>query len=191
MENAVLAFLSTRRSVKPDRLIAPGPSPNEVETMLKIASRVPDHKKLAPWRFIVIEGEARDQLGEIAAEACAAEDKEPPSPVRLATERGRIARAPLVIAVISHVVAHRSAPEWEQILSAGAACLNLCLAANAMGYGTSWVTEWIAYSGGVRAALGLAENERIAGFIYIGTPAEPPQERERPALSDIVKRWPG
>lgn len=191
MENAVLAFLSTRRSVKPDRLIAPGPSPNEVETMLKIASRVPDHKKLAPWRFIVIEGEARDRLGEIAAEACAAEDKEPPSPVRLATERGRIARAPLVIAVISHVVAHRSAPEWEQILSAGAACLNLCLAANAMGYGTSWVTEWIAYSGGVRAALGLAENERIAGFIYIGTPAEPPQERERPALSDIVKRWPG
>lgn len=108
MKNAVLAFLSTRRSVKPDRLIAPGPSPNELETMLKIASRVPDHKKLAPWRFIVIEGEARDRLGEIAAEACAAEDKEPPSPVRLATERGRIARAPLVIAVISHVMAHRT-----------------------------------------------------------------------------------
>jgi len=87
-------------------------------------------------------------------------------------------------------VPHRSAPEWEQILSAGAACFNLCLAANAMGYGTSWITEWIAYSAGVRAALGLTENERIAGFVYIGTPAESPQERERPALSDIVKRWP-
>ncbi len=191
MENAILAFLSSRRSVKPDRLMAPGPSPSELETILKIASRVPDHKKLAPWRFIVLEGEARNRLGEVAAEACMAEDKEPPSHVRLATERGRLARAPLVIAVISHVVAHRSAPEWEQILSAGAACFNLCLAANAMGYGTSWITEWIAYSAGVRAALGLTENERIAGFIYIGTPAEPPDERERPALSDIVKRWPG
>jgi len=191
MENAILAFLSSRRSVKPDRLFAPGPSPNELETMLKIASRVPDHKKLAPWRFIVLEGAARDRLGEVAAAACLAEDNEPPSHVRLETERGRIARAPLVIAVISHVVPHRSAPEWEQILSAGAACFNLCLAANAMGYGTSWITEWIAYSGGVRAALGLSETERIAGFIYIGTPAEPPPERERPALADIVKRWPG
>lgn len=191
MENAILAFLSSRRSVKPDRLFAPGPSPNELETMLKIASRVPDHKKLAPWRFIVLEGAARDRLGEVAAAACLAEDNEPPSHVRLEMERGRIARAPLVIAVISHVVPHRSAPEWEQILSAGAACFNLCLAANAMGYGTSWITEWIAYSGGVRAALGLSEAERIAGFIYVGTPAEPPPERERPALPDIVKRWPG
>jgi nitroreductase len=191
MHNPVLALLSSRRSVKPDRLLPPGPSPSEIETMLKIASRVPDHKKLAPWRFIVLEGDARAQLGEIIAEACVAEEKEPPSEVRLAMERGRLLRAPLVIAVVSRVVDHRGAPEWEQILSAGAACFSLCLAANAMGYGTSWITEWIAYNERVRAALGLAGSERIAGFIYIGTPAERPEDRERPALSDIVTRWRG
>lgn len=159
--------------------------------MLTIASRVPDHKKLAPWRFIVIEGEARAQLGEVVAQACIAAEKEPPSHVRLETERSRLLRAPLVIAVVSRVTAHRSAPEWEQILSAGAACFNLCLAANALGYGTSWITEWIAYNQAVGAALGLGDNERIAGFVYVGTPAERSEERERPALADIVSHWRG
>ncbi|KAB2940548.1 MAG: nitroreductase [Hyphomicrobium sp.] len=191
MENPIIAFLSKRRSVKPDRLIAPGPSPAELTTMLTIASRVPDHKKLAPWRFIVIEGEARAQLGEVVAQACIAAEKEPPSHVRLETERSRLLRAPLVIAVVSRVTAHRSAPEWEQILSAGAACFNLCLAANALGYGTSWITEWIAYNQAVGAALGLGDNERIAGFVYVGTPAERSEERERPALADIVSHWRG
>ena len=146
MENPIIAFLSARRSVKPDRLVEPGPSPAELDTILTIASRVPDHKKLAPWRFIVLEGEARARLGEVVAEACIAAEKEPPSHVRLETERTRLMRAPLVIAVVSRVTPHRSAPEWEQVLSAGAACLNLCLAANALGYGTSWITEWIAYN---------------------------------------------
>lgn len=191
MDNPIIAFLSARRSVKPDRLVAPGPSPDELETMLTIASRVPDHKKLAPWRFIVLEGPARERLGEVVAEACVAAEKEPPSHVRLDTERGRLARAPMVIAVVSRVVPNRSAPEWEQILSAGAACLNLCLAANALGYGTSWITEWIAYNKTVGTALGLADNERIAGFVYVGTPVERSEERERPALSDIVTRWQG
>jgi nitroreductase len=189
MENPVLALLSTRRSVKPDRLLAPGPSPVELETMLKIAARVPDHKKLVPWRFIVLEGDARAELGLIVAQACAAEETSPPSEVRLATERGRLLRAPVVIVVVSRITEQRGAPEWEQILSAGAACFNLCLAANAMGYGTSWITEWIAYSARVRAALGLADNERIAGFVYVGTAAERPEDRERPDLSDIVTRW--
>lgn len=189
MENPVIALLSSRRSVKPDRLLPPGPKPEELETMLRIASRVPDHKKLAPWRFIVLVGDARAQLGDVIAEACIAEEPERPSEVRLAMERGRLTRAPLVIAVVSRVTPHRSAPEWEQVLSAGAACFNLCLAANALGYGTSWITEWIAYSPRVRSALHLADNERIAGFVYMGTPAEPPEERERPALADIVTRW--
>jgi nitroreductase len=187
MTNPILALLSSRRSVKPDKLGAPGPSPDELETMLTIAARVPDHKKLVPWRFIVLEGGARAQLGEIIAQACVAEEDMPPSEARLATERGRLLRAPLVIAVISRVTAHRGAPEWEQILSAGAACFSLCLAANAMGYATSWITEWIAYS----AALGLADNERVAGFVYVGTATERPEDRERPALSDIVTRWRG
>lgn len=191
MDNPVLALLSTRRSVKPDALSSPGPSPDELETMLTIASRVPDHKKLVPWRFIVLEGEARARLGEVAAAACVAQEKEAPSEVRLATERGRLMRAPLVIAVVSRVVAHPAAPEWEQVLSAGAACFNLCLAANAMGYATAWITEWITYNPDVRKALGLADNERIAGFIYVGTAGARPEERERPALSDIVTRWQG
>lgn len=191
MENPVIAFLSARRSVKPDRLVAPGPSPAELDTILTIASRVPDHKKLAPWRFILLEGDARAGLGEVVAEACVAAEKEPPSHVRLETERTRLMRAPLVIAVVSRVTPHRSAPEWEQVLSAGAACLNLCLAANALGYGTSWITEWIAYNAAVGAALHLADNERIAGFIYVGTPTERSDERERPALAEIVSRWRG
>ena len=191
MSNPILALLSSRRSVKPDKLVPPGPSPDEIETMLKIAVRVPDHKKLMPCRFIVLEGDARARLGEVIAEACVAQEAEPLSEGRLAMERGRLLRAPIVVAVVSRVTAHRGAPEWEQILSAGAACFSLCLAANAMGYGTSWITEWIAYNARVRAALGLAGNERIAGFIYIGTPAERPQDRERPSLSDIVTRWRG
>jgi nitroreductase len=189
MENAIIDFLSRRRSVKPDRLAAPGPSAEELETILTIASRVPDHKKLAPWRFIVIEGDAREELGKVIAEACVAVENEPPSHIRLETERTRLARAPIVIAAISRVTPHRSAPEWEQVLSAGAACFNLCLAANALGYGTSWLTEWIAYNGAVGASLGLGKNERVAGFIYIGTPTERSEERERPALADIVTRW--
>jgi nitroreductase len=191
MDNPVIALLSTRRSVKPEQLGLPGPSPDEIETILTIAARVPDHKKLAPWRFIVLEGEGRARLGEIVAEACVAAEKEPPSQVRLDLERKRLLRAPVVIAVVSRPKAHPGAPEWEQMLSAGAACFNLCLAANALGYATSWLTEWIAYNTRVGAALGLADNERIAGFIYIGTAAARPEERERPALSDIVTRWRG
>jgi nitroreductase len=191
MDNPIIAFLSARRSVKPDRLVAPGPSAEELETILTIASRVPDHKKLAPWRFIVLEGDARARLGEVVAQACVAAEKEPPSHVRLETERTRLMRAPLVIAVVSRVTVHRSAPEWEQVLSAGAACLNLCLAANALGYGTSWITEWIAYNQAIGAALNLRDGERIAGFIYVGTPTERSEERERPALSDIVTHWQG
>jgi nitroreductase len=106
-------------------------------------------------------------------------------------ERKRFLRAPVVIAVVSRTKPHPAAPEWEQVLSAGAACLNLCLAANALGYGTSWLTEWIAYDKRVGAALGLADGERIAGFIYIGTATGRLEERERPSLSDIVTHWRG
>jgi nitroreductase len=189
MNIETLALLAARRSVKPDMLTAPGPTPEELHKILTIAARVPDHKKLAPWRFIVFEGEARAKMGEIIAEACKAEEREPPSPVRLETERNRFMRAPTVIAVISRIVVRPGAPEWEQVLSAGAAAFNLCLAANAHGFGTSWITEWIAYSPRVRAALRLSESERVAGFIYVGTPKEKPDERERPSLDDIVTRW--
>jgi len=189
MNDAMLEALSTRRSVKPDRLAAPAPSGAELDRILAIAARVPDHKKLAPWRFMIFEGEARAAAGELFAAACLAEEKDTPSPVRLETERNRFLRAPLVVAVVSRTQKRPGAPEWEQILSAGAAAFALCLAANASGYGTSWVTEWVAYSPAVRAGLGLAENERIAGFVHIGTALEKPEERERPALDGIVTRW--
>ena len=191
MSNATLELLSRRRSVSAKMLGEPGPTPAEVETLLTIASRVPDHKKLAPWRFILFEGEARARFGEVLAEACRKEDAEAPSDVRLETERGRLLRAPLVIAVVSRVVETPGAPEWEQILSCGAACYNLCLAATALGYGTNWITEWYSYSPAVKAALGLAGNERIAGFVYIGTAKTTPSDRERPPLARIVSRWGG
>ncbi len=189
MTNATLDLLRTRRSLKPDKLVAPGPSAEQLDTILTLAARVPDHKKLAPWRFIVFEGEARAQMGEVFAEACAAEDKEPPSQVRLDFERRRLMRSPLVVAVISRVVPNPGAPEWEQVLSAGAACFNLCLAANALGFGTCWVTEWVAYSPRVKAALELGDGERVAGFVYVGTPADKPEDRDRPKLGDVVSRW--
>lgn len=189
MNTAILQMLETRRSVKPDKLHSPGPSEAELDRILTIAARVPDHKKLVPWRFIVFEGAARERIGEVFAEAARLEEKEPPSHVRLDTERKRFLRAPLVVGVVSRVLPKPGAPEWEQVLSAGAAAFNLCLAANALGYGSNWVTEWVAYSPTVRKALALAENERIAGFVHIGTPSEKPEERDRPRLSDIVTRW--
>ena len=190
MNNATLELLATRRSLKPDKLVTPGPSPTQLETILTMAARVPDHKKLAPWRFVIFQGAAREQMGDIFVQACVAEDLEHASPLRLEFERRRLMRAPLVVGVVSRVVPTPAAPDWEQVLSAGAACFNLCLAANAMGFGTCWITEWVAYSPMVAAAMRLQTGERIAGFIYIGTPAEQPTDRDRPKLADIVSHWP-
>ena len=188
MANPVIDLLLTRPSVSANSLGEPGPSLVELELILRAGSRVPDHKKLVPWRFLLFQGEAREAFGQVLAEVCAAEEKDP-SAFRLETEAKRFLRAPLVIAVISRVVKNPAAPEWEQVLSAGAACQNLILAATALGYGAQWITEWYGYSAGVRKALALAENERVAGFIYVGTTKEKPDERERPALADIVTTW--
>jgi nitroreductase len=189
--NPLLRLLAERRSVKPAMMSEPGPTPAELEQILTIAARVPDHKALAPWRFIVFEGDARLRFGEVLAKTLLAEEKEPPSEVRLDTERARFARTPTVVAVISRVVENPGAPEWEQILSAGAATYNLCLAANAMGFGTNWVTGWYSFSPGIAKALGLAAHERVAGFVHIGTAKERQEERKRPAISEIVTRWQG
>jgi nitroreductase len=189
MTNPTLELLLKRRSAKAALLTAPGPTTAELETILTCAARVPDHKKLVPWRFIVFEGEARAKFGELLARTVAAEEKETPSAVRLDAERGRLTRAPTVVAVISRVVPNPGAPEIEQLLSCGAAAFNLCLAANALGYGTCWITEWYSFSEAVKKALGLAANERVAGFVYIGTDSAPQEDRERPALADIVTRW--
>lgn len=183
-----LELLKTRRSVKPMELSGPAPSAAEIDTLLTIASRVPDHGKLKPWRFIVFEGEARDAAGAIIADAFRAAHPEATAD-QIAFERKRLARAPLVVAVVSRAGPHLKIPEWEQQLSAGAAAMNLVTAAHAMGFAASWITEWYAYDRAVLAKLGLAANERIAGFVHIGRPAKPPEERERPQLSDIVTRF--
>jgi nitroreductase len=181
-------LLRTRRSVKPRELVPPGPSASDTETLLTIASRVPDHGKLAPWRFILFEGEGRLKAGE--AIAAAFTTKYPDSkPDQIAFERQRLARAPLVIAVVSRAAPHAKIPEWEQVLSAGAAAMNLVVAAHALGYAASWITEWYAYDRQVLDALGLAANERIAGFVHNGRPAQPPEDRPRPVLADIVTRF--
>jgi nitroreductase len=191
MSNELLKLLLERRSVKPAMLGAPGPTPDQLATILTAAARVPDHKALVPWRFIIFEGESRSAFGRVLVKACALEEKEPPSAVRLETERTRLLRAPTVVAVVSRVTPNPAAPEWEQILSCGAACFSMCLAANALGFGTSWITEWYSYSPHVREALKLAPNERLAGFVYIGTRREWPPDRERPDLAKIVSRWSG
>jgi len=185
-----LQLLKTRRSVKPMELSGPGPTPAELDTLLTVAARVPDHGKLAPWRFIVFEGEQRLAAGEtIAAIFCA--DRADATPEQIEFERKRLARAPLVVAVVSRAGPHVKIPEWEQQLSAGAACMSLVIAAHAMGYAASWITEWYAYDRRVLDALGLAANERMAGFVHIGRPAKPPEERDRPKLADIVTRYSG
>src|SRR5262245_61967288 len=183
-----LELLRTRRSLKPIELIAPGPSAAEIGTLLTIASRVPDHGKLTPWRFIVFEGDARLKAG--AAIEAAFRAKYPESkPEQVEYEGNRLARAPLVIAVVSRAGPHVKVPEWEQLLSAGAAAMSLVLAAHALGYGANWITEWYAYDRRVLDALGLQENERIAGFIHIGKPVQPPEDRPRPPLNEIATRF--
>ena len=183
-----IKLLTTRRSFKPVELSGPAPSPAEIETLLTVASRVPDHGKLTPWRFIVFEGEARQKAGDAIGAAFKA--KYPDSkPDQIEAERGRLARAPLVIAVVSRAGQHVKIPEWEQVLSAGAAAMNLVLAAHALGYGASWITEWYAYDRSVLDALGLAPNERIAGFVHIGRPPGVPEDRPRPPLSEIATRF--
>jgi nitroreductase len=183
-----LELLKTRRSLKPIELAGPAPSAAEIETLLTIASRVPDHGKLVPWRFIIFEGQAREAAGDVIAAAFCAKYPQA-KPEHVAAERSRLVRAPLVIAVVSRAAPHVKIPEWEQVLSAGAAAMSLVLAAHALGYAASWITEWYAYDRDVLAALGLAEHERIAGFVHIGRPSAPPEDRPRPPLDTIATRF--
>jgi len=183
-----LDLLNTRRSVKPMELVAPGPSGAELDRLLTIAARVPDHGKLAPWRFIVFEGEARHAVGEAIAAAFRTDNPQATAD-QIAFERERLARAPLFIAVVSRASAHVKIPVGEQVLSAGASAMNLVTAAHALGYAASWITEWYAYDRRVLDAIGLAAHERIAGFVHIGTPLRPPEDRDRPPLTEIVTHY--
>ena len=183
-----IALLAARRSSRVIDLVAPGPSAEELDTILTIAARVPDHGKLAPWRFIVLEGDGRVRAGEKLAEALAASDPGI-AEKRLEDERARFLRAPLVVAVVSRAAPHVKIPEYEQLLSAAAACQNILVACAALGYGATWLTEWTTYDANARAALGLDEFERFVGFIYIGTATQKLEDRPRPALAEVVTRF--
>ena len=183
-----LQLLKTRRSVKPMEMTGPAPTPAEIDTILTVATRVPDHGKLTPWRYIVFEGDARLAAGDKIAGIFKATHADATGN-QIEFERNRLARAPLVIAVVSRAAPHAKIPEWEQQLSAGASAMSLVLAAHALGFAASWLTEWIAYDDKVREALGLAAQERFAGFVYIGRPVKPPEERPRPNLTEVVTRY--
>jgi len=180
-------LLLSRRSGSAKAMTGPGPSPEELQTILRAASRVPDHGKLFPWRFIVFEGEARARMGELLVQCL--RETETVTPERAALEAGRFLRAPVVIGVVSRVREAIPIPEWEQQLSAGAVCQTMLIAAHALGYVANWITEWCAYHPLVLERLGLKPGERIAGYIYIGKSTVALEERPRPDLEKIVTRF--
>lgn len=183
----LLESLRRRRSTPAHKLAEPGPNADQLADMLSIAARVPDHGKLVPWRFVVIEGAGRARIGA-AIEAAFLADKPEASAEERAAEAGRLMRAPLVVAVVSRARPHPKIPQWEQVLSAGAVCQNLMLAAEGHGFGANWITEWISFDRRVLDALGLAADERVAGFVHIGTADARMPDRPRPALEDVVTR---
>ena len=183
----ILTFLRTRRSTVAADITAPGPDAAQLALMLEAACRVPDHGKLAPWRFIVFRGAGKDAFATLLTRRWRVLH---PDAADTVPEAGFVAAAPLVVAVISSAVAHPKIPEWEQRLSAGAACHNLLLAAQAMGFAAQWRSGWPACDEEVRRFLELGEDERIAGFVYIGTrkPEAPPlSDRRRPFWQDRTR----
>jgi len=183
-----LVLLKTRKSISAPFLAEPAPSEAQLAEMLTIASRVPDHGKLTPWRFILYRGEARRQAGEALASlylAC----KPGADPKLVEEERTRFTKAPLVVGVVSKAAPHPKIPEFEQLLSAGNAAMNLELAAQALGFASQWTTGWVAYDAEAGRILGLKEGERFVGLVHIGTATVPPVDRPRPPLADIVSEW--
>jgi nitroreductase len=182
-----LDLLLSRRSGSAKAMKGPGPDSGQLARILTAGVRVPDHGKLAPWRFILFEGEGRARMGAILGETIAGERDSTPERVEL--ERKRFLRAPVVIGVVSRAREHIPVPVWEQELSAGAVCMNIVIAAHAMGFLANWITEWCAYHPKVLERIGLKPGERIAGFIYIGHPVESPEERPRPSIESLTTRF--
>jgi nitroreductase len=182
----VLDLLLSRRSCKARELTSPGPSKEQLAQILKAGARVPDHGKLVPWRFILFEGEGRERFADILVNVLAQEGL-PPSQVD--EWRTRVTSAPVVIGVVSSARELIKIPVWEQELSAGAVCQNLLIAAHSLGFVASWLTEWYAYHPVVKQKIGLKPGERMAGFVYIGTPAIEVEDRPRPDMHAIVTRF--
>jgi nitroreductase len=180
-----LSLLQSRRSPNIPDFKEPGPSEAELQTLLTIAARVPDHGKLVPWRMIVLPKARRAEMERSVVE-CFRKEHPEATPDQIEKERARFVDSPLIVAVVSRAGKHVKIPEWEQVLSAGAVCMNLVTAAHALGYGANWLTGWLAYDQSCNDLLGMGPNERVAGIIHIGTPGGPREDRDRPKLADIV-----
>ena len=183
-----LALLRTRRSSRPRDLADPGPDEAQLRQILEIAARTPDHGKLAPWRFLHIARDRREAFAALLETAYRADNHDPGRLEIEAVHRFAL-QAPTLVVVLSAPVEETKIPAWEQQLSCGAACMNLLLAAHALGFGAGLVTGWAAYSPHVLRGLGRPESERIAGFVFIGTPATDPEDRPRPTLEQVVSEW--
>jgi len=180
----VVAFLAKRRSASAMTLTAPGPDDAQLGEILRIAARVPDHGKLAPWRFIVLTGEAKD----VFAERIAVLADSQANPTKATAALRKLTRPPVCVAVVSRHIPGEI-PEWEQRQSASAVCHQLLLAAAALGWGANWITDWYSYDPRATAILGLSAGEQVAGYLYLGTPTEQPQERARPDVAAITSYW--
>lgn len=185
--SSILSLLETRRSGKPRELVGPGPTAEEMERILTIAARVPDHGRLTPWRFVLVADDQRDAFETVLLQALSDEQPEAAPAVREKAAQFAHHAGQLVVLIAAPIEGHKI-PLWEQQLSAGTAGMNLLTAAHALGYVAGWVTGWQAYSPKVSAAF-CAPGERIAGFIFIGHPLRELEERARPALADVVRRW--
>jgi len=182
-----LRLLAQRRSAKPFMLAAPGPTPAQLDALLTLAARVPDHGKLTPWRFVVLEAEGAARAGE--ALAALLDKRGDASAETLAATRATFTRAPMAVMLISTAQPNAKIPEWEQVLSAGAVAETLLIAAHAMGFGAVWLTGWFCYDAEARAALRLAEHERIAAIVHIGTQIDTQPERVRPDVKALTSRF--
>ncbi|MHC3126796.1 NAD(P)H nitroreductase [Brevundimonas sp. GN22] len=182
----LLNRLATRRSAPAQQLATPAPSGEELQTLLSLAMRTPDHGKLAPWRLVVLGPQTRADI----VEKLSAMTSRLPDPVKGKAVLAKLANPPLTVLVVSSPVHGHKVPVWEQELSAGAVCMNIEHAANALGYSASWITDWYSFDAEALALFGVKEGEKVAGFIHIGTLAEPPLERPRPAPQERVEILP-
>jgi nitroreductase len=190
LSQAVIDFLLSRKSPPISQLHEPGPDHGQIDLMIRVATRIPDHGLLEPWRFILYRGAVRADIGEFFAKR-AAEREGPLNDQRIAQEKARFTRAPLVIGVVSSPKAHERIPEWEQFLSGGNAAYSLVIAAHALGFGANWVSNWFADDAPSRAFLGLAPHERVIGFVHVGTYDARIPDRPRPEPTAVMSDYSG
>ena len=186
--SSILSLLKTRKSASAKAMTEPGPTADQLAEILSAAVRVPDHGKLAPWRFILWEGAAREHFGDVMKARWQVLHPEHGEQT-LGFVHGLFLRAPTVLGVVSSAQENPKIPVWEQQLSAAAVCMNILYAATALGLGCQWNTDWVVYDAEIAAAMGLAAHEKLAGLIYLGTPTGPLEDRPRPDPAALLTRW--